>query len=340
MKKLNLGFLKILFAIVLLFASLNAFSWGYLGHRIVAQIAMDFLSRHGGAQVYKKVSAKIFSILNPKVDGKASGTSITLPMVASYADDLRSDPRFDCIKPLHFVNIPKDVTDYSTYAAKNPSGDAVTAVLALGKFLRSNDQADLDAVPAFTELRKTVPVDQQLALKLFIHFWGDLFQPLHLGYPEDLGGNLVEAKELGENTNLHAALDGILKPYLSDPTSYAKDLERMESKAELASWSRETLLQMVNETLAIRAEFYKFTSYVTVTVKPEAGGDPNAPPVTKQVAVIDYDYLASKRPLLEQKLIESGVTFQYALRYVFAPESMKGPNPFIPRSMTCEGLFI
>lgn len=316
--------------------SLNAMSWGYEGHRIVVQIAMDFLSRSISSKIVK---FKMMKILNSDASGKPTGSKITPPMIASFADDMRGNPDFDCIKQLHFVNVPKDVTDYQSYANKNPAGDAITAIEALAKFLRSNDQADLDAVPAFTQLRTKVPIDQALALKLFVHFFGDIYQPLHLGYPEDLGGNTFEVKLFGQTTNLHSVIDGLLKPFLTDPNSYAADLERKETIALKVASLRETLFQTVNETLGLRATLYEFTEFVTVTVKALPGADPKAPPITKQVPVINDAYLLKIRPLLERRLILAGLMLKHALRQIFDPEHTPGPNPYAPVYKSCESLF-
>ena len=328
--------MKVLTALIIVCVSLEALSWGYEGHRVIVQIAIDFLSRSVSSKVVNK---KMMKILNSDANGKPTGSKITPPMIASFADDMRGNPNFDCIKMLHFVNIPPDVTDYQTYADKNPAGDAVTAVEALAKFMRSNDQADLDAVPAFTQLRVNVPIDQALALKLFLHFFGDLYQPLHLGYPEDFGANTIEVKMFGQITNLHSIMDGILKPFLTDPTAYSKDLEREETTTTKKLSLRETLLQAVNDTLALRATLYQFTEFETVTVKPAPGSDPNAPPITKQIPIIDDSYIARIRPLLEAQLIKGGLMLKHALRQIFDPEHTPGPNPYVPRKVTCERLF-
>lgn len=333
-------FLRGILAIVAICFSLNALPWGYEGHRIVIQIAMDFLSQHFHNHL---VLPKLMRILNKGPDGKPTGTHIDPEMVASFADEMRSNPDFDCIKILHFVNIPKDVTSYRDYAAKNPQGDAVTAVMALGRYLKSNDISQVNQVPAFVELQQKVPMTQALALKLFIHFWGDLFQPLHLGYPEDMGGNAVDVVEQGRNTNLHSALDGILNPNITDPTNYAKDLERMEATKDTQLDLKESLYNAVDDTLKIRDAFYHFTTFVTRNVKPDPTKppDPNAP-TTVQVPVIDFAYIEHLRPLLESQLIKSGVMLAQAFQQIFTPKLTKGVNPFLPVKPTvdqCEAMF-
>ncbi len=327
--------------------SLQAFSWGYEGHRVVARIALDFLTNN---LKNPEVATDISNILNNSPKGKPTGSQITLDMVASFADDLRSDPKYDALKPLHFANVGKDVTDYQTYAGKDPKGDVVVAILALGQYLNSNDLSSVNDVPAFVELQKNVKMTRPLALKLFVHFWGDVFQPLHLGYAEDMGGNAVDVymQVNGRNTNLHSALDGILSPMLTSPTEYAGDLERMESTKTNAIAKRENLYAAVNDTLKLRSLFYKFTTYKTMKAKQDPNDpskllDPGAPD-TRQVPVIDYAYMAKDRPVLEAQMIKAGVMLGYALEQIFTPNRVKGPNIFVPKKkkeliVTCEGMF-
>ena len=49
--------------------------------------------------------------------------------------------------------------------------------------------------------------EQRLALKFLVHFVGNVHQPLHLGIKEDKGGNEINVKWFGKNSNLNRVWD-------------------------------------------------------------------------------------------------------------------------------------
>ena len=100
---------------IILFISFNYLSfgntnpiWGQTGHRVVGAIADNYL----------KPSTK--RALKKLLDHES------LALVSTYADEIKSDDRYDKFKPWHYVNMPFD----STYEAseKNPEGDLVTGI--------------------------------------------------------------------------------------------------------------------------------------------------------------------------------------------------------------------
>ena len=153
---------------IILFISFNYLSfgntdpiWGQTGHRVVGAIADNYL----------KPSTK--RALKKLLDHES------LALVSTYADEIKSDDRYDKFKPWHYVNMPFD----STYEAseKNPEGDLVTGI-AYCKSIITDD----------TSSKK----DKAFYLRMLIHLIGDLHQPMHIGLKTDRGGNdiLVEWK--------------------------------------------------------------------------------------------------------------------------------------------------
>ena len=49
--------------------------------------------------------------------------------------------------------------------------------------------------------------EQRLALKFLVHLVGNVHQPLHLGIKEDKGGNEINVKWFGKNSNLNRVWD-------------------------------------------------------------------------------------------------------------------------------------
>lgn len=149
-----------------------AFGWGATGHRAVGAIAERHLS--------PKARSSVKALL---------GTE-TLARASTWGDEVRSDPAYKHQDPWHFVNLP-------------PGGkyDPATATPA-GDILRALSRARAELVD------KSVPREKRVvALRLFVHFVGDLHQPFHVGINNDMGGNLCNVHFMGNPTNLHALWD-------------------------------------------------------------------------------------------------------------------------------------
>ncbi len=163
-----------LIALFLATAALPAHGWDKNGHRIVAEIA----ERHLDPGVRKEIR---------KLVGDES-----LAQVSTWADEIRSDSRWDCAKPFHFITLPPGVAYLDQGLPPGDEGDALRAVFHYAKVL-----GDRDAKAAA----------RAEALRLLVHFVGDLHQPLHLNLGCDLGGNRVKVNWFGQPTNLHAVWD-------------------------------------------------------------------------------------------------------------------------------------
>ena len=80
--------------ILFMFLAIQASSWGMIGHRVVGQIAEQYLS--------KKASKEVKKIL---------GTE-SLTDVANWMDFIKSEPKYNFMGPWHYCTIP----DGKTYA--------------------------------------------------------------------------------------------------------------------------------------------------------------------------------------------------------------------------------
>lgn len=187
-KKVFIHFLMVVCLVCL--APARAAAWGNSAHRIIARVAAAHLN--GGARA---------AVVRFGLTGKGGGSdpaSIAsgLAEAATYADEVSS------LQPetsnWHFVDMPRGAKSYV------PSRDCVETT-----------RGDC-AVAAFYRLRKIVEgsmispslfVSQRDSLKFLIHIVGDLHQPLHCGYRDDMGGNSVRVTFFGELTNLHSVWD-------------------------------------------------------------------------------------------------------------------------------------
>jgi nuclease S1 len=145
-------------------------AWGPLGHSSIAAIAEKHLSSDARAHV-----ANIL----------AQGHDADLPAVANWADDIRAaasgrgplsddaearafNAKFPTNALWHFVDLPLGTTDYREASSFASVNDVVHAIKRCVAVLERADSRPDD----FTKPQ---------ALRLLVHFVGDIHQPLHCG---------------------------------------------------------------------------------------------------------------------------------------------------------------
>ncbi|MFV0238200.1 MAG: S1/P1 nuclease [Flavobacteriales bacterium] len=167
------------FFFILLFATSLLFAWGPTGHRAIAEVAQNYLS--------KKAKRKISKLLDQH----------NMAYWSTYADVIRSDKEYKKYESWHYVNFQYS-EDYLK-ATKNPEGDVIYAI---------------NHCILVLEDKKSSEKEKAFHLKLLIHFIGDLHQPLHVGDEENLGGNTLKVEWFREKSNLHRVWDeGMLDQY-------------------------------------------------------------------------------------------------------------------------------
>jgi hypothetical protein len=207
---------------------LNAFAWGYEGHRIIAEIAEQFLQPQTAHQVRELLALENVT---------------TLAEVSTWADEIRLQrPETG---PWHYVNIPVTLPtrEPALYDAARDCPQAACIVAKLEQF--EHVLSDQEA-----------PERQRLeALKYIVHFIGDAHQPLHVSNDHDRGGNNVAVIFRGLPTNLHAVWDsGIIAPAIKgNERAYALQLVQHITEEQYQRWSEGALISWVNEGHEIAA---------------------------------------------------------------------------------------
>ena len=101
--------------------------------------------------------------------------------------------------------------------------------------------------------------EKSFYLKLLIHFIGDLHQPMHIGRYEDRGGNRINVKWFGRNSNLHRVWDSdMINGYNMSYSELAKNLPSPE-KLEI-EFERDDLIDWVNEVHSYTRKIYNDVS--------------------------------------------------------------------------------
>ena len=222
--------LQIAFAALALSFALTsqAVAWGFEGHRIIAEIAEQYLTPETAHQV-----RELLAIEN----------TATLADVANWADQIR--PQRPETAPWHFVNIPihPHAGTPAAYDPKRdcPTGDCIAAKIEEFKSILRD---------------RNVPAPERLeTLKFLVHFVGDVHQPLHCSDNDDRGGNAISVEFDGTTTNLHAVWDsGILEPAVKgDERAYALRLAQSITPRRAARWRRGSTVDWANESYRIAA---------------------------------------------------------------------------------------
>jgi len=257
-------FLPLITLVGAMAVSLQALSFGSNGHRIVARIAENHLS--------SEAKTAIFQI----TEGQH------LAQLSTWPDEIRSDPSWDFAKPWHFVSIDDDET-FDNYE-HSENGDILLALAKFEKIL-----ADKQASPK----------KMWQALAFYIHFVGDIHQPLHVGRRDDYGGNQVKVKWFGRNTNLHSVWDsGLIENEQLSFREYANFLDKITT-TQIKTWQNSTYLDWAKESKSKRENVYNLG---------DSGIDTPS---------LSYRYAFEHKALIDECLVKAGIRLAGKLNALF-----------------------
>jgi hypothetical protein len=261
MKTYSILFIPLLFLATL--QSTYAEVWGSTGHRVIGAVAQKHLTPKAAEQV------------NALLGG------MSLAFVSTYADEIRSEDRYDHLAPWHYVNMNQS-TRYSE-ADKNPKGDIVTAIQTCVEILKNPTSSQ---------------EDKAFHLKLLVHFIGDIHQPFHAGRKEDRGGNSIDLFWFGKRTNLHRLWDtDLIEHYNMSYSELAAHLSKRtsEQKSDIMA---APLLDWVNQSQDLANILYE---------------------KTPQGARIGYVYHYQNFETVREQLLDAGLRLAATLNAIFDP---------------------
>jgi hypothetical protein len=196
--------------------------WGSTGHRVVGEIATDYLK--------PSTKRKIKKLL----DGQS------LAYVSTFADDIKSDSRYKKFETWHYINMPMDA-EYNP-EKRNEKGDLVSAIdYCISIITNDNNSKD----------------DRAFYLKLLVHFIGDLHQPMHVGLEEDRGGNDFKVYWFRKDSNLHRVWDSDMIDGHKMSYSELAQNRYYFSKKEIKTIKQGTVIDWVNEVHQVTAKVYE-----------------------------------------------------------------------------------
>lgn len=257
--------LRTLIAAMAVTTSLASFGWGQKGHDTVAYIAECNLSPEAKAAA------------EDLLDGKS------IVYYANWLDNASHTPEYAYSKTWHYKNIDAGMS-YEE-APLLDKGDIVRALDEQIKILGDKNNSK---------------EDRALALKMVVHFLGDIHQPLHMGHATDLGGNRWEVRYFKSPTNLHTVWDSKLveSAHKWSYSEWQQQIDRAtpEQKAEILKLN--TPAEWAAETYAICTEVYNKTPK-----------DTN----------IEYTYISEWTPVIEQQFLRGGLRLAEILNSTLEP---------------------
>lgn len=240
-------------------------AWGLLGHRVVGGIAEHYLSTRTKAEIRKLLGNE------------------SIAMASNWADFIKSDKSFDYLGPWHYINLPSGMTEIQVY-----------------KYLQNDTSTDLYTKMNFLtrELKnkKLSKEKQVFYLKLLIHFVGDAHQPMHVGRPEDRGGNNIKLYWFNSPTNLHRIWDEHLIEF--QQLSYTEHIAAINftTPFQKDKWQRQPLNIWIYESYQIAEKLYS---------------------EVKSEDKLSYQYNYFHLNMMNQQLLKGGVRLAGLLNDIF-----------------------
>lgn len=195
--------------------------WGRTGHRAIGEVAEAHLSRRARKAVSRLLEGE------------------SLAKVSTFGDDIKSDTAYRSFSPWHYVNLPPEKSYGET--TPNPDGDILQGIEHCIRVLKD---------PAS-------PRDQQVFyLKLLVHLVGDLHQPMHVGWPEDRGGNDIQLQYFDRGTNLHRLWDSdMIEDYGMSYTELAETLPP-RTRREIRAIQSGSVLEWAGQSQSLANRVY------------------------------------------------------------------------------------
>ena len=94
--------------------------------------------------------------------------------------------------------------------------------------------------------------EKQIALNFVAHLVGDIHQPLHVAFTDELGGTKLQVSFQGKEQTLHELWDtGLIETEKGSASEIAKRLDEQVSAEDRKSWEGGTPTDWANESLAL-----------------------------------------------------------------------------------------
>lgn len=228
------------FLVLMLLAPALVHSWGAYGHRVIADVAWNFLN---------PTARKMF------VDWSGD---VPMESVANWPDEFCHTALGHWSCKLHYANMMKG---YQVFVVDN-----ITCPRNLCIVTAINDNIEKMSLtqPIYDPYTSNSATPSPIAF--LIHFVGDCHQPLHIGFKSDRGGNEVRVTFFGKHMNLHEVWDdGFFEHHDETQQQFVSEIldliyahpslvDRWNSSLNPTTWANESYQIVLNSV-------YKFSDF-------------------------------------------------------------------------------
>jgi hypothetical protein len=301
----------VLVALISLGWGSQALAWGDSGHRTVCEIAFRNLTPVARAEVARLLQAHP-AILGANPLNAEYGWACTYPDHPAAAGPGRRSPE-------HFANYPRTTT-----AVTGESGCGAAPICVISAIA-----AD------YAILRSATATDQARAAALVYlgHWFGDIHQPLHSSFADDMGGNQIGSAGLC-TFSLHSTWDTcILQNRALAGTRTVEDIRTLAAAwsgrvtdAERAAWLSALPWIWSAESYAVTlapqtgyCAIVQSTCQYSATQATWAQGQP------QRSVQIDAAYMDWAMPIIQRRITQAGIRLAHHLNLALDPAYRAAP---------------
>ncbi|MEQ3697399.1 MAG: S1/P1 nuclease [Pseudomonadales bacterium] len=251
--------------------AVEANAWGASGHRAVARLADKYLSQEARTGINEII-----------------GSENQLWELSTWPDEIRSNPNsWRHTFPWHYISIDDHEDIYGEFP-RSDRGDILSGIDAMA--IKIND-------PSLSM------EERWEALAFYIHFVGDIHQPLHVGNRSDRGGNALRVDWFGQRSNLHSVWDSKIIDHWG--LSFTELVEALDEDITLADTNSAHVEPIVwaAESKVLRNQCYE-------RLESDDGEYPD----------LGYEYAYYNGDLVRDRLRLASYRLAYQLNNIFAAE--------------------
>ncbi len=281
----------ILLTLSLFFTTTLLLAWGPNGHRIVAQVCTDNLSKNARAEI-KKILGNDY-----------------LTQIATWPDFIRSEKQWDFTKSWHYISVDsgRTVQQVLDSTEKIAGVDNVIEAIDLMKRILKNDAAATKYLQDLVDKNQASLLSNSIkatALAFLVHFIGDIHQPMHVGKTSDLGGNTISVLFFSDKTNLHSVWDGgIIEQQQLSFSEFAAFVNK-DQMPNKKICEKDPVTLWATESILVRNKIYTALYAASIDKKTE-------------LPVLSYQYIHDFISPVEQRLGAAGFRAAYVMNELF-----------------------
>lgn len=151
---------------------MQIFSFYKFGHSLIGELTENLISNH--------------------TKFKLKSLNFSLKTESSWADSIRRNPKYNWVKPLHYIDTSDDPLNNKCSVNSFKGINLYSALINHTEKIINSSNNNIFVYN----------------LKFFIHFYQDLFQPLHES--SNKGGNKCKVNFLNSTTTLHRVWDQLI----------------------------------------------------------------------------------------------------------------------------------